>query len=173
MPEAHRVVFDCNIFHQAAISAGGPAAACLREVEAGSVTLLMSAEVWAEISDVLSRPHLTRKFATLTPERIARFLGFIERSVEWIVDVPRCFALPRDPKDEPYVNLAIAARAGFLVSRDRDLLDLMGDVAFRERAPGLRIVDPATWLRERPLKGEEHAPGEPAREEGDPDDASP
>ena len=38
---------------------------------------------------------------------------------------PSVFAYPRDPKDEPYVNLAVAAAADYVVTRDKDLLDLM------------------------------------------------
>lgn len=64
------------------------------------------------------------------------------------MDVPEVALLARDPKDEPYINLALAAGAAFLVSRDNDLLDLMTDPEFRGRFPGLQIVDPATLLRE-------------------------
>ena len=64
-----------------------------------------------------------------------------------VPDVPIAFTLPRDPKDEPYVNLAVATQAEFLVSRDRDLLDLMTDTDFRRRFPALLIVDPETFLR--------------------------
>jgi predicted nucleic acid-binding protein len=38
--------------------------------------------------------------------------------------VPKEFSYRRD-EDEPYINLAVAAGADFIVSRDRDLLDLM------------------------------------------------
>ncbi len=62
-------------------------------------------------------------------------------------------AYERDPRDEPYVNLAIAARAGFLVSRDGDFLDLANPsnadgALLRNLAPGLQILDPVSFLRE-------------------------
>ncbi len=38
--------------------------------------------------------------------------------------VPPVFRLVRDPGDDPYINLAIAGEADFLVTRDRDLLQL-------------------------------------------------
>lgn len=63
-------------------------------------------------------------------------------------DVPKAVVLERDPKDEPYLNLAIAAKAHYLVSRDRDLLDLMSDENFRERNPDLLILDPAAFIQE-------------------------
>jgi len=62
-------------------------------------------------------------------------------------EVPRVFTLERDPKDEPYVNLALATGAQYLVSRDRDLLDLMSVADFRQRYPALNILDPPAFLR--------------------------
>ena len=58
------------------------------------------------------------------------------------------FVLSRDPKDEPYLNLAIATDASYLVSRDNDLLDLMTDSEFRTQHPDLKILDPVAFLRE-------------------------
>jgi predicted nucleic acid-binding protein len=59
------------------------------------------------------------------------------------------FSCPRDPDDEPYVNLAVAAGARYLVTRDKDLLDLMEDADFRRRFATLAILDPAAFLLER------------------------
>jgi predicted nucleic acid-binding protein len=68
-----------------------------------------------------------------------------------VSDIPEQFSYSRDPKDEAYINLALAARAPYLVTRDLDLLDLMKEddvvgVAFRKQYPGLTIVDPPTFL---------------------------
>jgi predicted nucleic acid-binding protein len=80
----------------------------------------------------------------------AFLIGLVQRS-EFFTDVPRVFELTRDPKDEPYLNLAIAAGASFLVARDKDLLDLATEArpdaqAFRSTYPTLRIVDPVVFL---------------------------
>ena len=48
--------------------------------------------------------------------------------------------------DERYLNLAIAAKAAFIVSRDKDLLDLMKGDAFRKAYPALAIIDPPSFL---------------------------
>lgn len=59
--------------------------------------------------------------------------------------LPRALRLPcRDPDDQVFVDLAIATRATWLVTRDRALLDL----ARRAAAHGVAIVSPAAW---RPL----------------------
>lgn len=67
--------------------------------------------------------------------------------------VPRALRYSRDPEDEPYLNLAIAAKAAFLVSRNRDLLDLMtGHDAeskqFRQRFRFLKVMEPGDFLKE-------------------------
>lgn len=66
--------------------------------------------------------------------------------------VPRRFELPRDPDDEPYLNAAIESGAQFLVTRDRDLLDLMNWETkegrdFQFRFPQLKILNPTEFLK--------------------------
>ena len=66
--------------------------------------------------------------------------------------VPHIFTLARDPDDSHYVNLALAFDAELIVSRDRDLLDLMNPtfqdgLDFHARFPGLRIFTPEELLR--------------------------
>jgi len=46
------------------------------------------------------------------------------------------------------IDLAIAADARHLVSRDRDLLDLMADPSFLGRYPRLTVTDPVSLLRQ-------------------------
>ena len=66
--------------------------------------------------------------------------------------MPRRFIYQRDEDDEPYINLAIEVGAQFLVSRDKDLLDLMTSYAddckeFRQRFRTLKIIEPLDLLR--------------------------
>jgi len=69
-----------------------------------------------------------------------------------LVDVPAVFEFPRDPNDAHYVDLALAAQAKLIVSRDLDLLSL-GDPStpegreFRARFPDLEILTPSELLR--------------------------
>jgi predicted nucleic acid-binding protein len=74
-----------------------------------------------------------------------------------IPHVPRVFVYERDPKDEPYINLAIAAGATHLVSRDKDVLDLAklstpDGGRLRVLAPELQILDPIPFLQEVRLR---------------------
>jgi predicted nucleic acid-binding protein len=72
--------------------------------------------------------------------------------------VPEVFKLERDPKDERYLNLALASSASYLVTWDRDLLDLMDDEAFRLQFPQLTILEPPALLRWFPPAPAEAAP---------------
>jgi len=143
-----RVIFDAMVFLQALTNDQGPAFACQRLVDEGKLLLFVSPAVLEEVKDIAHRPRLQRKFKNLTPENVEAFLEDIRALAVLITDVPHVFSYPRDPDDEPYINLAIAAGAQYLVSRDNDLLDLMQDGDFRQRFPGLKILDPVALLRE-------------------------
>jgi predicted nucleic acid-binding protein len=69
-----RVVFDCNVFLQAAARKKGAAAKCLDLAEAGRVQLFVSREVLAEVEDVLNRPEIQAHFSDLSDEIAGAFL---------------------------------------------------------------------------------------------------
>jgi putative PIN family toxin of toxin-antitoxin system len=148
------VVFDCVVFLQAAARPNSPARACLDRLDQGDLTLCLSTEVLAEVTDVLSRPKTRRRFPQLTQERTRTFLEKVRAKATFFDSVPNVFSLARDPDDEPYVNLALAAGAKYLVTRDKDLLDLMSDQMFQQRFPHLTILEPAAFLRSVSPKSE-------------------
>jgi putative PIN family toxin of toxin-antitoxin system len=137
------VVFDCNIYLQAAVRETGPAFACLQLAEAGRVTLVTSREVIAEVADVLTRPIIRRKFPTLTPAYVSRYLARVATFAVLFDPIPPTAALTRDSKDQPYLDLAAAVQAAYLVTRDKDLLDLGGEGSELPFA----IIDPASLLQ--------------------------
>lgn len=146
-------VFDCNVHLQAAAREKSIAAECLRQVEKGAVKLYLSEEVLTEIEDVLNRPEIRNYFQSLTDEIVEAFLLRLRKNSEIILQVPKKFSYSRDPDDEPYINLAAEARADYLVSRDKDLLDLMTAYTteakeFRQRFRPLRVIEPLEFLKE-------------------------
>jgi putative PIN family toxin of toxin-antitoxin system len=143
-------VFDCMVYLQGAARRESPAAACFLLVNEGRLTLHLSPEILAEVKDVLSRPILQRKFPLLTPDWVKTFVDSAVRQAVMHSHVPHVFTYPRDSDDEPYVDLAVAVRATYLVSRDKDLLELMHDPDFRARFSGLTILDPVALLRAMP-----------------------
>jgi len=123
-----RVVFDCNTLLQAFASPNGPAGKCVQLAINGDVSLFISSTVLDELRDVTSRPRLMAKLA-LVDKRVAEFVERLSIAATLLADFPEIFRYSRDPDDAHYVNLALAAGAKLVVSRDKDLLDLMTAVA--------------------------------------------
>jgi putative PIN family toxin of toxin-antitoxin system len=139
------------IFLQGATRPNSTARRCLDLVDRGEIDLFLSPAIWAEIDDVLTRPKTLSKFPDLTRSDVRQFLRAIQAKARTLTNVQKVFDYARDPKDEPYVNLAVAAKVTFLVTRDNDLLDLMrhdtiagGD--FHRRFESLEIVTPEEFL---------------------------
>ena len=142
-----KVVFDTMIAFQATVETTGPAAELFRRLEAGWFSLYVSDEIRDEMRDVLSRPKLRAKYPQITDEAVNNLFAHLAQFARMVSDVPSVFSLPRDPDDEPYLNLSIAVGADYLASRDNDLLDLMQDADFRTKYPHLTILDPVALLR--------------------------
>ena len=141
------------VFLQAAVSRRGPAFALLTLAESGRLELLVSAEILSEVREVLLRPAVQQKFPVLTIQFVDAFLARLARFTTPVEHVPRKVRLNRDPDDEAYVNLAVAGLAKYLVTRDRDLLDLANEQTpeggeLHRVHPELKVIDPAAFLRE-------------------------
>ena len=117
----NRVVFDCNVFAQALLNQQGPAGRCLELAQARRVELFVSEFVLDEISEL----HLKLPARAGITAEDTEDLAKAARSFAKVLDpVPAIYAHPIDPDDSAYVNLALAAKAPLIVSRDRHLLGL-------------------------------------------------
>lgn len=147
------VVFDCMVYLQAVTSLKSPSRACFALAESGLVQLQTSEMILNEIYEVLTRPATFAHFPQLTTDAVEAFITWVRSFAKVATVVPKQVSYTRDPDDEPYLNLAIATQASYLVSRDKDLLDLMGSnddfsVAFRKQFPDLQIVDVVAFLEQ-------------------------
>ena len=140
-------VFDTNIYFQAAVNNKGPASACWEYVEKGIVRVYITESIIAEIEDALSRPKIRRQFPVLTDERIKIVMATYLKYAEHVQNVEKKYRLERDSDDEQFIDLALTVGADFIVSRDKDLLDLRPDSAFTSQYPSLRIVNPFEFLQ--------------------------
>jgi putative PIN family toxin of toxin-antitoxin system len=119
----------------------------------GLVQLFVSSEVLLEIEDVLNRPEVRACFPNLSDEIAGAFLKRLRTFSDFVSNVPRTFIYSRDEDDESYINLAVEVSADFIVSRDRDLLDLMTGYTddckeFRQRFRTIKVIEPVDLLRE-------------------------
>ena len=140
------------VFLQGLISESGVAVNCFELFENETVELFVSEEVLAEIQDVITCPKLQAKYSRLTDERAEKLVEVLRTKATIIKDVPHVFSCTRDPKDEKYINLAIAAGAEYIISRDTDLLDLMtgfddDSKDFRQKFRPLKIIQPLEFMK--------------------------
>lgn len=128
------IVLDASVVVSAALRPSSiPRQAFDRARETGRLAL--SRPVADEIRQVLAR----RKFSSiLTPARQDDIMTLLCATALWFspaISVGDC----RDPNDNKYLELALAAAASVLVTSDRDLLTL-------DPWRGIRIVRPAEFL---------------------------
>lgn len=114
--------------------------------------LIISQEVLDEVRDVLTRPETQSRFAKATEQNVDIFIEDIIENATFVHPVKKKFEYSRDPKDEPYINLAVQADAQYIVSRDKDLLNLMSGYddeskAFRQRFRPLKVIDTLTFVQ--------------------------
>ena len=148
-----RAVFDCNLYFQALINEEGPAGRCVTTAFERKVGLFLCRQVLTEVRRTATDPILRVKFQQITDERLAQLIANVEKVGHVVTRIPERFTYPRDPDDAHYINLALAAKARYVVTRDKDPLDLM-DAArpegpeFRQRFRSLQIIEPQVLLRE-------------------------
>ncbi|MGA3065879.1 MAG: putative toxin-antitoxin system toxin component, PIN family [Tepidisphaeraceae bacterium] len=146
-------VFDCMVYLQGAGRRHGPARRCLELVDAGHITLCLSPSILLELTDVLARPLIRQKFPLLTAADAETLLRSIRAKSQLFTDVPNVLTLPRDRNDEIYLDVAVAAKADYLVTwNERHLTYLMQKNTpegkeFGRRFPDLTILDPVRFLQ--------------------------
>jgi putative PIN family toxin of toxin-antitoxin system len=146
MDSLFKIIYDAGVVLQATLHPSGPAGKALRLLERDEVMGFLSGRVREEYEDVLYRPSVRAKNAQLTDERAQAVLEWLDQEMTLIVHPTRVIEYPRDPKDEPVVNLALTVKADYLVTRDKDLLDLHKSRDFRLLFPFLGVVDPVAFL---------------------------
>ncbi len=128
------IIFDASTVVGAALKADSVPERALLWAEEVDVFAL-SAAVDAEVAEVLSRA----KFARVIPlERRQHFLEVLRSTAIWFEPATRVNDC-RDPKDDKYLELALAAGAETIVSSDDDLLVL-------HPWRGVRVLSPADYL---------------------------
>jgi len=140
-----KVVADTVVYLHASINGENVASSFLRRAETGEVELYTSRQLIAEIRDVLTRPEIRFKNARLTDESLEGFILSIEANALLVDPLPLHFRYERDPDDEHVLNLAIEAKAQYLLSYDNDLLAFMDanrpeGLAFQQKYPELTIL---------------------------------
>lgn len=130
-----RVVLDTNVLVSALLFSGEPAR-IVTGWKSGAFVPVFSRETFDEFVKVLAYPkfELTdQEIDSLIEDEV---LPFFE-----VVDIAESVrGVCRDPADDPFLACALAANAAYLVSGDKDLLDL-------GRFKGAKIITPRELLK--------------------------
>ncbi len=129
-----KAVLDTNVWLDWLVFAEPAVAPIARGIETGALTVLGSDEIRAEWLDVIARPT----FGLGERARAAASAAW-DRWVHRCARAPCCALACRDRDDQKFVDLAVAERATWLVTRDKALLALARQAA---RAHALSIVRP-------------------------------
>ena len=82
--------------------------------------LIFSEATFAELSEVIERPKFDKYIAL---ENRLRFLERL-RKTSLFIEITHQVTICRDPKDDKFLDLALAAQAHCLITGDQDLLTL-------------------------------------------------
>ena len=137
-----RVVVDTGVFVSALIRRRGTTGSVLQALGDGQFICIYSTEILMEIIDVLGRNKFRNKYH-IEPEVITALVNLIRLRGELIISNEKVTAC-RDPKDNKFLEAAMAGDADCLVSGDSDLLDM---ISF-EDIPILRPSDFLMRLKE-------------------------
>lgn len=130
-----RVVFDANVV-ASAVCWDGESYLCLVKLARRQVFAFDTIETLQEANDIISqliRRKNPRHNAT------ARLNWYLEK-VKMVDAAPLGKQHSRDAKDDPYLAAALAARASFIISYDKDLLEM-------KKPFGVEIIRPAQLLK--------------------------
>jgi putative PIN family toxin of toxin-antitoxin system len=130
------IVFDSVTFVSAFITPNGLAADLLRQCDE-QANLYTAEEILMETREVLlEKPHLRNRFS-YSEAQVEQFIQMLREEYTVITPLPPLGGVVRDPEDDMIIACAVAAGADYVVSRDRDLLDL-------EMYQDIEIVSPDT-----------------------------
>lgn len=133
-----RVVLDTNVLVSGLIGRAGPPRQLLDAWLEGSYILVSSLYQVQELNHVLSYARIAAHLKLTGPELDAILAAVLSEAeiVEGELDLT---GATRDPKDDPLLAVALLGGVNYLVSGDRDLLDL-------EEYEGVKMVTPREFV---------------------------
>ncbi len=128
------VVFDCGILVSAIGWTGNPRR-CLYLAAHRQIRLYVTQSVWEEYDSRIPE-ELSLKRPGVNPRPT---LDWLITAVHFIEPAPLGKQRSRDAKDDRYLACALGAQAEWIVSNDRDLLDM-------QKPFGVEIITPVQLL---------------------------
>jgi putative PIN family toxin of toxin-antitoxin system len=120
-----KIVLDTNVLVAGLLSPFGSPGQIVRMVSSGDLMLCLDVRALAEYNEVLRRPEFG-----LDEADVAAFLDYVAHRAHVVAALPLGARLP-DPDDEPFLEIASACEAEYLVTGNRAHFpaDACGEIA--------------------------------------------
>lgn len=136
-----QAVLDTNVLVSGVIVPQGNSGQLLDAWQRDAFALVTSPRLIAEFERVLHRARIRRKYQVIE-EQIVGLIESLRLAARQEAPLDTLPIRSRDPKDDPFLAVALAAHADYLVTGDDDLLSLDGAPALGT----LRIVTVRAFL---------------------------
>ncbi len=127
-----RVVLDTNVFISALFWKGAPYQ-IFRKILEGAILNFVSPQILKELKE-----RLLYKFK-LPPEKVKEYLEAIVFNSKITYPKKKLNVVKKDPSDNKIIECALEAKASFIISGDKHLLEI-------KRYKGIKIVTPREFL---------------------------
>ena len=117
-----RVVLDTGVLVSGLIRPRGTIGDVLHALRDGRFNALYSTSMMVEVIDVLGRPKIQAKYH-IQPDDITALINLVRLRGELVIPKQTVTAC-RDPKDNKFLEAALAGEADVIVTGDDDLLVL-------------------------------------------------
>lgn len=136
-------LLDSNVWVSAFLKPSGPPGQVVGSWRRGGFSAVTSLSQLAEISEVLDRPRLRRRFKYSSGD-IEPFVQLIAARAS-VAETFGNLKICRDPDDDQILEAAIAGKTQYLVTRDDDLKRDV-DLIKLARRHGVRVVSVRQFL---------------------------
>lgn len=121
MPKA---VLDSTVLVSAFLTKAGISRQLLQESEEGAFQICTAEEILDETQRVLLEYPRIRKRYHYSDEAVTEYVSLLRVVTQVITPLPKIKPVVRDPNDDMIIACAVKAKAQYIVTRDKDLLDL-------------------------------------------------
>ena len=131
-----RVVLDTVLFVRALLNPKSRSGRLLLE-HTSRFTIIISDPTVRELLEVIHRPELVAKYKDLDRLDMRAVIDLVTKGEA--VSIGQLPSVVRDPNDNIFVATALAGRADYIVSEDKDLLVL-------EQTAGVAVINTAAFM---------------------------
>src|SRR5690349_19333628 len=118
-PNMPRAVLDSSVLVSAFLTPHGSVVRLLRDPARSRYQLCLSEFILTETAETLLSKSRLRDFAAYADADVRDYIRWLLIQAEMVTDLPDLRVVTDDPKDDPIIATAVAAKADYLVTGDR------------------------------------------------------